>query len=57
MEIQDLAYITVQAKLDKEGNINVGVFEFDPSVAIDKQAASKGGGLTARVGMGGRKTN
>lgn len=56
MEIQDLAYITVQAKLDKEGNINVGVFEFDPSVAIDKQAASKGGGLTARVGMGGRKT-
>ena len=56
MEIQNLVSITVQANLDKEGNMNVGLFEFNPSVAIDKQASAKGGRLTARIGMGGRKT-
>lgn len=56
LERQDLAYITVQAKLDKEGQIKVDLFEFVPGVGIEKEASSKGGGLTAKVRLGGRKT-
>lgn len=56
LEIQHLAYITVKAQSDKHGNITVGTYEFKPGVSIDKQASSKGGALTAKVSMGGRKT-